>query len=242
MPMSKLTKQQELEYVIEPQVRQLCGNIYFRDSHKTADNITNNGSFGLVDTGKKKLLVTCCHIWDGFQKERFENGDLEMRIGLGKKETVVFAPDSAIGEDRELDIATFDMEPLLGAFGGSKFYDLTQNPVREVAKGDVLFFIGFPGHLRRVIDGVAIFGRSPYGVSVCGVDGWRFYSDITDVAMHQDELGGMSGCPCFLVRWGKPIQLVGFATHVLMRNLLFFTHARCLKPDGTINNHHGVAY
>jgi hypothetical protein len=30
----------------------------------------DNGSYGLVDTGSMKLLVTCRHVWEGFQSYR----------------------------------------------------------------------------------------------------------------------------------------------------------------------------
>src|SRR6266852_1816998 len=67
---SKLTRN-ELEFLIEPQVRQFCGPIFFTLSLKSAlGNVTNNGSFGLVDTGSKKLLVTCHHVWKEFQERR----------------------------------------------------------------------------------------------------------------------------------------------------------------------------
>lgn len=55
----------DLEFVIEPQVRYFCGLIFFTKSMETpAGTIVNNGSFGLVDTGSRKLLVTCSHVWD----------------------------------------------------------------------------------------------------------------------------------------------------------------------------------
>jgi hypothetical protein len=141
-----------------------------------------------------------------------------------------------IDEDKQLDIATFDVESPLPACGGRKFYRLNESPPRRVAKGDVLFFIGFPGHLRRIVDGAVGFGRSPFGVcaSGCNQNGSKFVSNISNLKIPSDELGGISGCPCFLVRKMKPIQLVGFASGVSM-NLLHFTHARCLNRDGTIN-------
>ncbi len=234
--MSKLTRI-ELEFRIEPEVRQFCGPIFFTQSLETAlGNVTANGSFGLVDTGSKRLLVTCHHVWDEFQNARLDNPDLKMCVCLDQKHPVVFAPDEPLGESRKLDIATFDMEQLLKACGGRKFYPLNNNPAPRVAKGNALFFIGFPGNLRCVVDGALRFGRSPYGVRISSVGGLRFQSDVSNVRTRPtqpNQFDGISGCPCFLVREGKPIQLVGFATGFCM-NLLFFTHARCLNSDGTI--------
>lgn len=234
--MPKFTRR-ELEFVVEPQVRQFCGAIFFtRSLEKAEGNVIANGSFGLVDTGSKKLLVTCYHVWDEFQKALPENPNLQMCLCLDRGNPVVFSPDKPLGADRDLDIVTFDMEPLLAACGKRKFYPLNQNPARKVAKGDVLVFIGFPGYLRCVVDEALGFGRSPFGVRVCSVDGLRFHSDISNVVTQPDEFRGISGCPCFLVREAKPIQLVGFATSNWTK-YLGFVHARCLNPDGTINKH-----
>lgn len=233
--MAKFTRT-ELEFVVEPQVRQFCGAIFFTHSLETADgNVIANGSFGLVDTGSKKLLVTCHHVWEAFQKAYAESPDLMMCLCLDKGNPVVFTPDKPIAEDRELDIVTFDAEHLVSACGGRKFFPLHENPAPRVTKGNVLCFIGFPGNLRCVIDGALGFGRSPYAVGVHSVDGLRFHSDITNVIKQPDQFGGISGCPCFSVRSGRPIQLVGFATSLLWTKYLGFLHARCLNLDGTIN-------
>jgi hypothetical protein len=180
-------------------------------------------------------LVTCYHVWDGFQKGHLENRDLKICLCLDKKNPVVFAPDKPLGEDRELDLVTFDMEPLLAACGGLKFYPLNEKPAPHVAKGDVLYFIGFPGKLRCVVDGALGVVRAPYGVFVWSVDGLRFHSDISNVVTEPAQFPGTSGCPCFLIRSGRPIQLVGFATS-LWTQYLGFIHIRCLNPDGTINH------
>ena len=132
----------ELEFVIEPEVRQFCGPLFFTQSRQTAfRSVTDNGSFGLVDTGQKKLLVTCLHVWEAYQQKRLQNPDLKLCLCLDKGNPVLFAPDKPIGENQKLDIATFDMEPLLAACGGRKFYSLKQNPAPKVEKGDLLFLI-----------------------------------------------------------------------------------------------------
>jgi len=227
-----------LEWVVEPEVRQFCGPIFFTRSTATAYGVNNNGTFGLVDTGKRKLLITCYHVWDGFQKARLESPELKMCIILGQGNPIVFAPDRPIGEDQKIDIATFDMEPFLTVCGERKFYPLHRNPPRKINRGDVAYLIGFPGHFRRVAEFGAgvVFGRQSFGVVVddSNCSGSQFISDISNLKIKQSEITGISGCPCFLVREYWPIQLVGFTTKSAM-NLLTFTHARCVNPDGTIN-------
>src|SRR6266404_5437779 len=98
--MSKLTRF-ELEFVTEPQVRQFCGPIFFTKSLESPlGNVTASGSFGLVDTGTERLLVTCNHVWEGFQEERLGVPDLRMCVCLDMTNPVVFAPDKPLGADR----------------------------------------------------------------------------------------------------------------------------------------------
>lgn len=230
----------EMEYVIEPQVRQLCGPLFFSTSLANVLDITNNGSFGLVDTGSKRILVTCSHVWEGFQAERQKSPELNMLIWLGGPEAVAFSPAAPIAHDREYDLATFDMQPFLTSCQHRRFYPLHQNPPRKVKIGDAIFFIGFPGSLRgiRGKDNKWMFGRAPFGMVVREVsaDGTHFFVDISKLLISQspDQLGGISGCPCFLVRKGRgQAELVGFATAIIQGTYLRFTHASCLARDGT---------
>ena len=136
--MPKFTRKY-LEYVVEPEVRQFCGPLFFTRSLEIASGVINNGSFALVDTGSKKLLVTCHHVWDEFQKARDKNPDLKMCVCFDWGPFVVLTIEKPIDEDEKLDIATFDMEPLLAAYGGRKFYPLNHKPPRKVEKGAMVF-------------------------------------------------------------------------------------------------------
>jgi hypothetical protein len=226
----------ELLFYIEPYVRQFCGPMFFTKSLETAKgNIIANGSFGLVDTGERRLLVTCHHVWDEFQNARLKDENLKMCVCLDIRSPVLFDPIAPIDENRELDLATFDISDLEQACRGRKFYPLSLNPPRAIANDDRLFFIGFPGKGREVreSDGALGFVRAPFAVLVCGVSSTKFLADISDLALLPQEFGGVSGCPCFLVRVDRAPHLVGFATSV-WSNCLSITHAKCLNRDGTL--------
>ena len=227
----------DLKLVVEPEVRQFCGPLYFARSLETASGVINNGSFGLIDTGSKKMLVTCHHVWNDFKKARQKNPELKMLVCLDSGLFVVLDAEKPLGEDEKLDIATFDMDSLLAACGGRKFYPLNQKPPRKVKRGDVLFVVGFPGHFRQVKDIHLSYGRQAFAIVVadCNHDGSKFISSIPSLNLTSDQLAGISGSPCFLVRQNFPIQLVGFVAEAAM-DILHFTHARCLNPDGTIND------
>ena len=206
----------ELKSVIEPQVRLYCGPLFFaRSLESPVGNVTANGSFGLVDTGKKKLLVTCQHVWKTFQQTRSEDASLRMLVCLDRNPPVVLAAQP-IDQDETLDLATFDMEPLLGACGGREFFRLNQISRDPLEKGDKLFFLGYQGCFRSVSEEGVQFGRGVYAVNVTGVDGPRFYSDISGarrlyvqepkLAEQADLHRGISGSPCFLLRQNQPIR------------------------------------
>jgi hypothetical protein len=182
------------------------------------------------------MLVTCHHVWDEFRNARRQDSELKMCVCLDSGPFVVLDAEEPLGEDEKLDIATFDMEPLLPACGGRKFFPLNQKPPRKVERGDVLFVVGFPGHFRHVKGIHLSYGRQAFALCAadCNQDGLKFISNITSLNLTPDELGGISGSPCFLVRNNFPIQLVGFVTKTAM-NLLHYTSARCLNLDGTIN-------
>jgi hypothetical protein len=92
MPTTTSEELAKLQHQVEP----YSGPIFFTKSLKTPlGNVTNNGSFGLVDTGKRKLLVTCHHVWQRFQEERGKEPELKMCICLDTP--VCFAPTGAWG-------------------------------------------------------------------------------------------------------------------------------------------------
>ena len=50
----------------------------------------------------------------------------------------------------------------------------------------------------------------------------------------REQFGGMSGCPCFLVRDYKALELAGFVTDIPYDSYLSITLARCVNSDGRI--------
>ena len=221
----------------EPEARQHCGPIFFTRSLKRAskEDIITNGSFGLVDTGTKKLLVTCNHVWEGFDEEHFKDANVKMCVCLDSKNPVYLDEKHLIDHDKQADLATFDMTELLSACGGLKFFNIRSKPPPKVKRGDIIFLIGFPGHGRNAGGDFIAFNRNPFGMIVSSVDGNRFHANVENIPWEVDKYGGISGCPAFLISAGRAneLQLAGFAMGVWMKQLMF-THAGQLLPDGTI--------
>ena len=85
------------------------------------------------------------------------------------------------------------------------------------------------------MQGDLYYRRTPFAGQVCSVDGWHIHTKISEFGMVADEFGGISGCPAFVVGFGKPIKMAGFATSVVLGDYLNFTHAACLEDNGTIS-------
>ncbi len=173
---------EEIKFVIEPQISPFCGPLCFTRSLKSAvGNVDTNGSFGLVDTGKKKLLATCYHVWDEFEKLHHQCPELKMCIFLDRNPSIgargIVLDFQSIDQDKHFDLVTFDIEPLLSECRNRKFYPLNQNPARRVEKGDQLVFLGYPGVLRSATVESVEFGSMVYAVEVSSVDGLIFHSD-----------------------------------------------------------------
>ncbi len=229
----------DLIFIIDPQVRRFCGPLFFTTSlHTPSGNVPHNGSFGLVDTGEKKLLVTCHHVWSEFKELRSRNPELKFGFCFEMAKPVTIDMDSLlVDEDKRCDLVTFDMQPLLPICGGLKFYNLNQNRPPKINVEDVLYLIGFPGKGRLDGEDSIGFPRQAIGTLATEVGRFRFYSSIGNLGLQTEDFGGISGSPCFLVREDKQIRLVGFTTGYAPNdmNRLSFTYAKSINPDGTIN-------
>jgi hypothetical protein len=227
----------EMTMLTEPEARQYCGPMFFTRSLEVAteENIITNGSFGLVDTGKRKVLVTCHHVWEGFQAEYSKDPNVKICLCLDTENPVYMSGNNLIDCDKDVDLATFDMAEFLPACRQLQFFNLLSKPPTVVKKDDTLFLIGFPGCQRKPGNQFIEFGRQPFGVIVSTVEDPRFQANVTNVNWEPKKFGGISGCPAFLVTAGRAneIQLAGFAQAVMM-NHLFFVHANRINPDGTI--------
>jgi hypothetical protein len=186
-----------------------------------------------VDTGKRKLLVTCHHVWKGFQEERSKEPDLKMCLCLDRPGC--FALGEPVGEDKSLDIATFDIDPLLGGSTRCKFCPWNQDTAPAITKRDPLLFIGYPAYLRHESAQCIEFGRSPFWMKASSVNDRKLLCDIASLTVKTppEQFPGMSGCPCFLVRDYKAVELAGFVSEVGFGQLII-TLARCIGNDGRV--------
>jgi hypothetical protein len=243
----------ELNMIVAEEVRPYRGPILFDRSgtRLSEDNVFTNGGFTLVDTGERKILVTCYHVWDEFLNERSKDARVRILVCLEYGNNLaVFNDYQPIDLNRELDIATFDMAPVMNACPQwRKFYPLRQDPPHALRNGEELVAVGNPGRYRTFTDEGVHTGATVYGIKVTSVGELRFHADIstaktTEVKKHTEQTrspdssphGGISGSPCFLYRTDRRCVLVGIATGEHRDNLCF-SHIGCLNADGTIKRH-----
>ena len=238
----------DLLHLVEPAIRPCCGSIFFTQSLPSgaADDIPDHGSFVLVDTGTRKLLLTCHHVWDGFQALRSKNPKLKM--GLCFSHSIVpFEPIHPIDQDENLDIASFDMKPFLEQLSDIEFFRLNCYRVPRVKLGDWLVFLGFPGRIKAHTSIGVRFVRGFHAARAYDVTDRRVFANLTRMKPSRSQpqpepelvgrkggYGGISSGPCFLLRENLVPQLVALATEDAFGQLSC-TLLNCLNSDGTIN-------
>jgi len=230
-----------ITWIIDPAVRKHCGPLLFANSMDVPKgNILNNGTFALVNTGRKRLLVTCCHVWDQFKQLQTEHPDLKFCVCASLKQPwALHKIDSMwVDDDRKCDLVTFDIGCLESecAACGLNFFNIQENPPPKLSEGDTIYLIGFPGKGREDNEDSVGFPRQAIAVNATQVGQFSFLADLSKRKMETSFFAGISGAPCFACSANRPIKLVGFATGFAPNSLgmLQFTYASFIQPDGII--------
>jgi hypothetical protein len=238
-------KKLTIEYVknvIDPQVRKFCGPVFFTISLTTPLNtIPHNGTFGLVNTGQKKLIITCHHVWATFKKLRAEKmPNLLFGMAIDMPNPVVINADKMwVGEDAQSDLVSFDATDLIEicSRAKSKFYSLHVNPPPPLRIKDMVYLIGFPGKGRQTDEISVGFQRQGIGLEVVEIKTNYFYAGVQGLNKGGDDFAGISGAPCFVFRQGQPLKLVGFAMEfVEMLQMVKFSYVQNIRSDGSIGH------
>jgi hypothetical protein len=240
----KATYIDDLTFMIVPQINPWCGPIFFTKSMElwTGNHVTAHGSFGLVNTGEKKLMVTCYHVWEEFQNARQEFADLKMCIGLSPEGILTLDAIQPIDEDPKLDLVSFDIGASLKECGHTEFASLDFRHPPPIKKRDLLVLVGFPGRLEADTNIGVQFVRIPYALAIYDLNDRYALANMTNVKPIKPQVvgqtghrGGLSGSPCYVLRPNYGVQLAGFVTSEAME-LLRITLATRLNADGTIRH------
>jgi hypothetical protein len=251
-----IPKLREIQSFVIPQIKQALGPLFFATSlEKKKGNVIDNGSFAYVGTHKKNLLVTCHHVWNGFLEERAKKPGLRLCACFDDRTPIPFCtlPDGTenkpIDQDKQLDIATFDMKPFEHYVRDKNCFFPNHFPQSIVNQNDAVAIIGCPGKQRIDLGHAVGWGRQPYIGFVSEISGFKIKVDFTRMMSLNREMtinpkdekpatSGTSGCPCFVFRADYKPYLIGFVTeqHIQFRNEVQITCANCISEDGTLKS------
>jgi hypothetical protein len=215
--------------------------------------VTNNGTASFIDTGSRKLIVTCSHVVDEFRKKKNEDPNLWIGIGFaGAANKVIHLPEQSLIDSggRRVDLATFPAPAtgIIEELGKDYFRCLGWPPARP-NENDLMAITGYPGELREVGDqalkvrlnglAITIDSVSDRVITSVDVDQTRLVVKIDQSLGTPKSLGGMSGSAAYKIANGAEPRLIGFLSeagefggvHMPIR----ITHADFLNSDGTID-------
>ncbi|SRR6266540_4188330 len=129
--------------IIEDRLQKHCGPLFFISSMTPPIDLLRNATYGLVDTGERKLLLTCYHVWDYLQELRLTHRDAEIAINLAAGASPVISDAPIIAADRDLDIVVIDPKLHVGELGDRAFFKMTNWPQSPIRSGEVIAFLGY---------------------------------------------------------------------------------------------------
>lgn len=227
----------------EEQLMRFCGPIYIAPSRNSQPSqVIANGTFGLVDTGLTKVLVTCYHVWQAFLEEKAKNSDAVLAVVLGTGfKTQIFDPVFIDG-DQDIDLAVF-FQWTSDYAGEKSFFPVERFPIPRVETGDIIALQGFPGASWESTELTGRFGACFFGGLVCAANDRKFFveneagelrSVLTGKSLPPMDVGGMSGSPAYTFRKGW--KLAGFLREGSTDGgPTFFSHASFLQSNGTLD-------
>ena len=238
-----------IQSIEEKVLLQHCAPIFFLPyPGAMPGSITNNGTVALLNTGRRKLLVTCHHVWSGFEEYRKEHPSARLGTvfadGFGQP---VFVDELAMLDwDEGLDILIFEAAPHRWPMGGKEFFRIHHWPIPKAQKGEIVAFLGFAGEGRNTAGNIGQFSYTFFGLSITDSSYGRavLAKDSSPRHLYHDDgtprtpmrMGGLSGSPAYVRDRTGAFSLTGF---VSMGNTsaddIFLTHAAFINPDGSLN-------
>ena len=122
--------------------------------------MVGSGTYALLDTGKRRVLVTCSHVWDEYQAKHDESPDTVLAVSLGEgRSNIAFKnPEKhRIAIDRDLDLVVLEFEPRWISVTHQKRWFRVNWPLRRIAKGEHIVTLGFPGAWRQAAGEECLF-------------------------------------------------------------------------------------
>jgi len=245
---------------LDNELFRFCGPVFVAPALKSyPKQMIGNGTYALIDTGEKRLLVTCCHVWDEYEKHHDDNSETVLAVSLGDGDSnIAFKNPKShlVSIDRDLDLVVLEFEPKgIPVSHNKSWFRVSNWPIPRIEKGSHIVTLGFPGDWRRAAGVKCVCRRVAIPFCVTDVSKYSIaaFSDGTnDQVLNdmKDSLGGISGSPAYRLNEKRELCLVGFAKSGPEKAdapnrkyqssadsplpAVFFTHASFMQPDGSL--------
>jgi hypothetical protein len=251
---------------LETRIKQLvdelsryCGPIFIVPS-LDSDEIIDAGTYALIDTGEKRLLVTCHHVWEKYEEQHDKNGNTVLAVAVG--DSIISFKDPLkhrISFDRDLDIVVLEFEPeTIGIPHKKSWFKVTEWPISKVDKGTWVVTLGYPGALRSKSEFVCRVQSVPMPLNVTDTSDRAFSAFcsnenrqvLNDTKNSLGYFGGISGSPAYCYSANGELRIVGFVkggqdtapdrkyqaeSGSLFSGAVLIAHASFLERDGKLN-------
>jgi hypothetical protein len=121
---------------IEERIFKHCGPLFFFTSLTPPVEILRNGTYGLVDTGEKKVVVTCHHVWDYLQEARQNHPNAAIAMNLAPGKSFAISEAEIIDADCDLDIIVIEPKLRDEDYFPKEFFKISNQPTASIQAGE----------------------------------------------------------------------------------------------------------
>ena len=238
--------------------------ICWNTGESPVNRIEDNGTCCLVRTWTRRFLLTCSHVWNGFENFRSAHAGAQLWISsiaddlpLAPSFPLQVANPRLIAKEDGLDLATIDFDGI-NSIEAMRFFHFKPNPKPTARKGDIVHFLGYAGDAVREGKLNFVLNYCYSSQTIHDVGRIQFILHSEPGTMHHEDkngttippfrAGGESGAPVFKVRENLELELAGIVSKLCSSGLgsgestpyemsdgdVFITHACFVQDDGSL--------
>jgi Trypsin-like peptidase domain len=212
-----------------------------------ACDVISNATGSLVDTGRRKLLITNHHVRSRFLSCRQDNPHAKLTMSGAHGKLLLDISDAEVLDlDKDVDLAVFRIPDEHVRQQGKKWKIVQPWPPRRPEKGMTAILLGYPGQGRSVEGDILGARALSLALPVVSVSDRHFVlvdeSQDAHILVPEEQaplthFGGISGSAVYVGHTAKPqeaIGLCGFAYEEGPGGAIYVAHADHINADGYI--------